>query len=243
MLQSVGELEPRFRKSGQQQLLLETLLVRFALLDRAVDLEDVLRSIGAGAASGAPPTGAAGSGSRRSVSAPQPVAEPPTTVRRDAQANVRTEGAAVRATPAPVSDPRPQARVERDTLELAKIVGRWDDLVERMRVGGKPMLATALMHASAVAVTADGVVAIELDEPNDIYAHAINTARTDVVGALSEWFDGITRADLRRQDASPAAPPKRLTDEMVRAERIASLKRRDPVLSAAIDALDLDVAD
>jgi hypothetical protein len=30
---------------------------------------------------------------------------------------------------------------------------------------------------------------------------------------------------------------------MVRAERIASLKRRDPVLSAAIDALDLDVAD
>jgi hypothetical protein len=30
---------------------------------------------------------------------------------------------------------------------------------------------------------------------------------------------------------------------MVRAERIASLKRRDSVLSAAIEALDLDVAD
>ena len=38
-------------------------------------------------------------------------------------------------------------------------------------------------------------------------------------------------------------PPKRLTDEMVRAERIAALKKRDPVLSAAIDALDLEVAD
>jgi len=128
-------------------------------------------------------------------------------------------------------------------LELAKIVGRWDDLVERMRAGGKPMLATALMHASVLAVTADGVVAIELDEPNDIYAHAINSSRADLVMALGEWFDGITRADLRRHDAAPAAPPKRLTDEMVRAERIASLKRRDPVLSAAIDALDLDVAD
>ena len=34
MLQAVGELEPRFRKSGQQQLLIETMLVRFALLDR-----------------------------------------------------------------------------------------------------------------------------------------------------------------------------------------------------------------
>ena len=249
MLQSVGELEPRFRKSGQQQLLLETLLVRFALLDRAVELEDVLRSIGAGAPSGAPPTGSGGSGVRRGVSSGAPVAEPPGQVRRDAQTNIRTEGSALRATPAPVVEPRPQARVERaerverETLELAKIVGRWDDLVERMRSGGKPMLATALMHASAVAVTADGVVAIELDEPNDIYAHAINTARTDVVSALREWFDGITRADLRRQDSAPAAPPKRLTDEMVRAERIASLKRRDPVLSAAIDALDLDVAD
>jgi DNA polymerase-3 subunit gamma/tau len=240
MLQSIGELEPRFRKSGQQQLLIETLLVRFALLDRAVDLEDVLRSIGAGG--GAPPTGSGGTSARRGMSAP-PTAEPSAPIRRDAQATVRTEGSAVRATPAPVVDPRPQARLERDTLELAKIVGKWDDLVERMRAGGKPMLASALLHASAVAVTADGVVAIELDEPNDIYAHAISTGRADVVATLSEWFDGITRADLRRQDTAPSAPPKRLTDEMVRAERIASLKRRDPVLSAAIDALDLDVAD
>jgi hypothetical protein len=30
---------------------------------------------------------------------------------------------------------------------------------------------------------------------------------------------------------------------MVRADRIASLKKRDPVLRAAIDALDLDVVD
>ncbi|HEY5061728.1 MAG TPA: DNA polymerase III subunit gamma/tau, partial [Gemmatimonadaceae bacterium] len=46
MLQAIGELEPRFRKSGQQQLLVETLLVRFALLDHAVELEEVLRSLG-----------------------------------------------------------------------------------------------------------------------------------------------------------------------------------------------------
>ena len=243
MLQSIGELEPRFRKSGQQQLLLETLLVRFALLDRAVELEDVLRSMGTGVAGGAPPSGSGGSGARRNVSAAPTMSEPSAPIRRDAQPSVRTEGSAVRVTPVPAPDPRPQARLERETLELAKIVGRWDDLVERMRAGGKPMLATALMHASAVAVTADGVVAIELDEQNDIYAHAVNSGRADIVAALAQWFDGITRADLRRQDAAPSAPPKRLTDEMVRAERIASLKRRDPVLSAAIDALDLDVAD
>ena len=54
MLQAISELEPRFRKSGQQQLLVETLLVRFALLDRAVDLEEVLRSMGGGSTTAAP---------------------------------------------------------------------------------------------------------------------------------------------------------------------------------------------
>src|SRR5215211_5807957 len=53
MLSALGELEQRFRKSGQQQLLLETLLVRFALLDRSVAIEDVLRGLGDGGASGA----------------------------------------------------------------------------------------------------------------------------------------------------------------------------------------------
>ncbi len=48
MLTAVAELEPRFRKSGQQQMLIEMLLVRFALLDRTVSIEDVLRNIGGG---------------------------------------------------------------------------------------------------------------------------------------------------------------------------------------------------
>jgi DNA polymerase-3 subunit gamma/tau len=54
MLSVIGELEPRFRRSGQQQLLLETLLVRFALLDRTVSLEDLLRSLGGGSGAPAP---------------------------------------------------------------------------------------------------------------------------------------------------------------------------------------------
>ena len=50
MLHAVTELEPNFRKSSQQQLLLETMLVRFALIDRTVDLESVLREMGGGEA-------------------------------------------------------------------------------------------------------------------------------------------------------------------------------------------------
>jgi DNA polymerase-3 subunit gamma/tau len=52
MLSAIGTLEQSFKKSGQQQLLVEMLLVRFALLDRTVLLEDLLRG---GPGSGAPP--------------------------------------------------------------------------------------------------------------------------------------------------------------------------------------------
>ena len=137
--------------------------------------------------------------------------------------------------------PRPVAAAE-EPLDLNKITGRWDALVERLRAA-KPMLASALEHASPIAVTAGGALTIELDESNDIFAHAITTGRSEIVSALREWFPGAERIELRRDEDAALPPPKRLTDEMVRAERIASLKKRDPVLRAAIDALDLDVVD
>jgi DNA polymerase III subunit gamma/tau len=45
MISAVNALEPTFRKSGQQQLLVEMLLVRMALLDRTVSLEDMLKGL------------------------------------------------------------------------------------------------------------------------------------------------------------------------------------------------------
>jgi DNA polymerase-3 subunit gamma/tau len=254
MLQVIAELEPRFRKSGQQQLLVETLLVRFALLDRAVDLEDVLRSFGGSPTTPAPSSrrdsGGGGSSGGGSSSGGSFTRSEPRFTSRGESSGPRAEATAPRveasAPPVRQSSAQPAlAEVPRslEALDLNRVIGKWDALVERMRSSGKPMLATALEHSSAVAVSGSGVVTIELDEPNDIYAHAITTARADIAGALREWFAGADRVELRRDDAKAAAPPKRLTDEMIRAERIAALKKRDPILSAAIDALDLEVAD
>src|SRR4029077_3729044 len=111
-----------------------------------------------------------------------------------------------------------------EPLDLSKLTGRWDAIVERLRAEGKPMLAGALEHSTPVSVTAAGVVTIELDEPNDIYTHALTTGRAEIVNVLREWFTTVERVDLRRGDQTPSAAPKRLTDEMVRADRIASLK-------------------
>jgi len=247
MLNTIAEIEQRFRKSGQQQLLVETLLVRFALLDRAIELEDVLRSMGGSSgSSGGSPSVSPSQSSSASFSRPPRADAPP--------ARAESRGSSVSAPPtASMGSAAPRMSIEAapapaavgkpsEPLDLNKLVGRWDALVERLRER-KPMLATALGHSSPVAVTAAGVVTIELDEPNDIYAHAIGSARADIVAAIAEWFANVERVELRRDETTPVAPPKRLTDEMVRAERIAALKKRDPLLSAAIDALDLEVAD
>ena len=249
MLQAIGELEPRFRKSGQQQLLIETLLVRFALLDRTVEIEDVLRSLG-GEKPGPFARPEPRAAPRAEPSPPPPrreFAPPPAAAERAERRVVRPviqDTSAELAPPLRTAEP-PKLRGGLDAVELTPLLGRWDDLVERMRASGKPMLATALGHASPVAVTAAGVITIELDEANDIYVHAIQTARQDVIATLNEWFANVARLELRRDDraSTPPPPPKRLTDEMVRADRIASLKKRDPVLRAAIEELDLDVSD
>ena len=241
MLQAIGELEPRFRKSGQQQLLVETLLVRFALLDRTVEIEDVLRSLG-GDKPGPFVRPEARAVPRGESAPPRELAPSPPPERGDRPVpRPAVHDTSAQLAPRQVQSPAPRGAV--DALELSRVVGRWDELVERVRANGKPMLASALSHASPLAVTASGVITIELDEANDIYAHAIQTARQEILALLGEWFAGATRVDVRRDDQSASAPPKRLTDEMVRAERLASLKKRDPVLRAAIEELDLDVSD
>lgn len=153
----------------------------------------------------------------------------------------RSSAAPAAAAPAPA--PQPAAAARGEPLELTKLTGRWDALTERLKGAGKQLLATALEHSSPLSVTAQGDLTIELDEPNDFFARSIADGRADIVSTLREWFPSLQRVHLKIDAESAATPPKRLTDEMVRAERIASLRKRDPVLSAAIDALDLDVAD
>ena len=245
MLSALTELEPRFRKSGQQQLLLEALLVRFALLDRTVTLEKVLQGLGG-----------EGGGSE---SAPAPRRSP---ALREATPPVRRASAV--EPPAPVSAPeraapsappppsrkaddppvrRPQAEADSaPPPDVTQLVGRWEEVAGALRAAGRSVAATALEHSEPVAVNARGEVTIGLDEPNPIYEQALESVKTELVPLLQRWFAGVTRVAVRAAGGA-APPPTRLTDEMVRSERLTALRRRDPVLGAAIDALDLDLVD
>jgi DNA polymerase-3 subunit gamma/tau len=240
MLSAVTELEPRFRKSGQQQLLLEALLVRFALLDRTVSLEAMLRGLGGGG-------GASGASSDDEPAGRRPAAAPAASSRRsDAPASVgravvrdADRPPAVPASTSAVAPPGAQAAAPPDVSRVAE---RWEDLIVALRAAGRGVCATALEHAAPVTVTARGDLTIALDEANPIYEQAIEAAKAEVAGVLRQWFGGVQRVAVRPA-VGRAAPPARLTDEMVRSQRLSALRRRDPVLGAAIDALDLDLAD
>ncbi|MFI5234020.1 MAG: DNA polymerase III subunit gamma/tau [Gemmatimonadales bacterium] len=229
MLTMLVEIEPHFRRSGQQQLLFETLLVRFALLDRTIALEDVLRGLDAPGATG--PSGGGGGATRREaphVGAPR-LASPPimSDSRRVSEPQV--------AKPA-IADRAPAAR-KRQPLDLNRLAEHWDDVVEQVRASGRGIVASALNEATPSAVTAGGVVTIGVG--SDALAEALQSGSESILAALRAVFDGVEKVAVKAVSDGTAAARPRLTAENVIADRVATLRKRDPMLNAAIDALDL----
>ena len=266
MLVMLVELEPHFRRSAQQQLLFETLLVRFALLDRTIDLESVLRGVIAA------PQGSSGGGAS---SRPEPSRadasrmDPPSRGTQGRDEPSRAAAPAVRE-----GDARPAAPRLRDSAEVppvaaapASAVGRaaarpsapataaadvaapvasmpaeinrlaefWDEVVDVVRRGGRGTLASMLDHATPQAVSGNGTVTLAVD--TDVHGDAITQAAEHVLNALRTRFTGVERIVVKAPPQS--APMERLTEEGVLQRRVAQLRKRDPVLDAAIDALDL----
>ena len=272
MLVMLVELEPHFRRSAQQQLLFETLLVRFALLDRTIDQESVLRGVIA-----APPGSSSGGGassrgdpSRAEPSRAEPSrADPPSRGAQGRDEPSRAAAPAVRE-----GDARPAVPRLRDSAEVppvavasASAVGRqvprpsapasaaadaaapvatmpaeinrlaefWDEVVDVVRRGGRGTLASMLDHATPQAVSGNGTVTLAVD--TDVHGDAITQAAEHVLTALRTRFTGVERIVVKAPQQS--APMERLTEESVLQRRVAQLRKRDPVLDAAIDALDL----
>jgi DNA polymerase-3 subunit gamma/tau len=192
MLSTLAELEPQFRRSAQQQLLVEILLVRFALFDRAMSIEEVLRGLGSEGGSG----GNAPAGSART----------------------ETRGRAVeretRRASAAMGDAGP---VRREPARPAAQPGR-----------NPPVSAPTPGFSPAPPLTPPA--------PPVLPAAASTSATPASAERGPDWKVGY------EQMANDSAR-SRLTTEAVRAERLAALRARDPVLDAAVNALDLELLD
>ena len=241
MLSILIELEPHFRRSGQQQLLFETLLVRFALLDRTLSIEDVLKAVPGAPSTGgggtrreapeiAPSRGSSAGAMRREPTMLADAAPAPTRVQAPVQVPVHA--------PAPIADRGP-ATVAAIPLDINRLSEHWDDVVEAVRRAGRAVVASALAEAAPMAVTASGVVTVEVT--GEALVQALENGAESILTALRSRFSGVSKVMVRGVGGD--APSKRLTADAVIANRVAMLRKRDPMLDAAVDALDLRLLD
>ena len=205
VLQAMADVESRLRRTSQPQLVFETLLVRLALLDRTLALEEVLAGLG--------------NVTPRAVSAPR--ATPPVAARASV-----VEAPRVAAPAAAVPD-------------LHRIVDDWDSVITVLRTQGRGMLAALLARVQPTAVTSTGLLTIECDDPGDF--PVVTDGLTQVTDALHDVMPSITRVQVKPPADGVPAARERLTTEGVKKERVALLTKNDPVLGAAVEALDLEL--
>ena len=281
MLTLLLEVEPSLRRSAQPQLVLETLLVRCALLDRTITLEEVLRSLPAGAVVSAtssspatPPPAtprptvarpvarpaagrseASGVGGKqvsppRTLEDSQPAAIPPVT---EPRATLARQVAAMDAPPHPADatletagpptdiEIRPARPPMADLPDAGRLAEAWGEVVSAVRSNGRAVLATLIEGAVPIAVAASGTMTLEVSDA--AHLEGVERGAADIVIALSARWPAITKVQVRASGGAAAAPRARLTHDAAKAEHIAVLRRRDPVLGAAIDELDLEPLD
>ncbi|MDQ2930306.1 MAG: DNA polymerase III subunit gamma/tau [Gemmatimonadota bacterium] len=226
MLSAITELEPRFRRSGQQQMLVETMLVRFALMDRTVSLEEVLRGLG-------PDDGSSGDDDSRGAPRAPRVAPP----------RVPAPTSAPTSSPAASSVSAPPA--ERPPITVAALRERWEALLARLRTDGRMTLVASLEHATPVDVSPSGEITFELTGDLRHMEEPITNGAKELLSVIGSMFEGATRIKVRVPAALPAreGATRRLSAEAVKAERLSSLRRRDPSLDAAVRELDLELMD
>ena len=219
MLRLLADNETAIRRSGNARLVVETLLLRWAMLDRVVDLQAVL--------DGAPPA-PAGQGARAPEAAPRragPAGAAP--------APVAPPGPAAQAGPAPV--------VERVAFTRDALAAAWGDIVAAARAES-PLLGTALAAAEPAEV-APPRVTLRLTDRDAGLALTLERQRERLGTLLARVVGAPVELMVAEAETAAGQPPKRLSAEGLRADRLKGLRVRDPALDAAAEALDLEIVE
>jgi DNA polymerase-3 subunit gamma/tau len=224
MLKLLAEAEENIRRSPHARLHVETLLLQLTLLDRTVELAEVLRAVGGGVggAGGVLPPPPA----RAAVApAPAPPAPPPS-------------ASAAPAAPGPAAPPASGAA---PAPSQPDVVRRWLEIVEA--VGQKSrVLREALAHA--VPVAEGEAVALEVSG-SEVHLQGLENGRKAIEAAVRAVTGTSLRVVVRPcgsgAEGVAGGEPKRLSRDLEREERLQRYRAKDPGLDATADALDLEL--
>jgi DNA polymerase-3 subunit gamma/tau len=220
LLTILAESEERLSRSANQRMLVEVLLLRWTMLDRTVELSEVIDAL---------------------------KSDGPTARRPDGRANPPPT---VPAAPAESDRPavRPSGRQKLEpTLENVRAV--WSQVVQDTRAR-TPLLGTVLAEAEVVAV--DGRT-IAIRPGNAVHAEGLERQRETIAQAIGAYISEAPRVKVVAAGGAgvgkssgggttgSGGSPERITPETATAERLKSLRSKDPTLSAAVDALDLEL--
>src|SRR6266481_1906536 len=207
LLTILSDSEERLSRSANQRLLVEVLLLRWAMLDRTVEIGEVLEAL-RGSTAGRP------DGPRT------PAPTPPSSKDESDRPAVRP------------SD-RPTGKKLEPTLENVRAV--WAQVVQDARAK-TPVLGSLLAEAQVVAV--DGRI-VTLRPGHAVHAEGLERQREAIAQMLGQHISEAPRVAIAAGGASGGA--ERITPAGASAERLKSLRAKDPTLSAAVDALDLEL--
>jgi DNA polymerase III subunit gamma/tau len=223
LLTVLSESEERLSRSANTRILLEVLLLRWAMLDRTVELSELIDALKAGKGEEG-----SGKGTATALSAVPVPPVPPVPL----------------VPPVPVPSSLPGQKVE---PTLANIRSVWPAVVADARKGS-PMVGSLLAEAQVIGV--EGRV-VTVRPGNAGHAEGLERQRDTIAQSLGRFVAEAPRVAIAPPDAAgssgagssipPAAPPQRMTEERANAERLKTLRAKDPTLSAAVDALDLEL--
>ncbi len=226
MLKLLAESETAIRRSANPRLIVETLLLRWAMMDRTADLRALL------------------AGETLEPSSPAPSAPIP-------QASRKPTPSAAPA-PAPVESPKAPKSTTTDATVPAVMVPQttdglkavWSEVVATASRQSS-LLGQALEH-STPRIDAPGMVILAFSGDSAVFQEGVERQQATVETILSARMGTPTRIAVERADqaaTSRTGKGARLTSSDIRADRLTSLRKRDPALDAAADALDLELVD
>ncbi len=221
LLSVLSEMEERIRRGGNPRLGVELLLLRWAMMDRTVEIGQVLEALG---------SGERGAGGGNPGPRPSP-ARPP------APPELRDSAAAPTAPRSPLPAPAP---VEKGPLSLDHLGSVWSHVVADARARA-PMLGSLLAEVVVTAVEG-GVVTLRPASAG--HAEGLERQRELLAQVIARYVTEPVRVKLAPGSADRGAAaerPVRLTEAGANAERLKLLRGKDAGLNAAVDALDLEL--
>jgi DNA polymerase-3 subunit gamma/tau len=218
MLKLLADGEASIRRSASPRLVVETLLLRWAMMDRAVDLSEVIRG---------GPGGGTAIGVTGGDVAPRP-----------ARAAASAVQAAAAVPPVRAPDPAPRAGPSTPLPDL------WEAIVTAVRDRSR-FLGEAAAAVRPVSFDPPWLT-VELKDPGGLFARPLSEQASVIEEVASGLVGSLVslRVTTPAQAGPPAGPaPRRMTDESIRADRLKGLRARDPALDRAADELDLEIVE